>query len=188
MPRIITGTAGGIRLVTNQHEQMRPTTDRFKEAVFSGLQGKQQYGRLNSFLDLFSGCGQIGLEAKSRGIEDVVLVEQNRQAIRTIKENIKKTKLDVELMPFSAERAIRQLSNANREFDIIYFDPPWRELNELWWAEEFNIYDILHDDGQVLIEHSRKLEPQFNKKLWTVVKHRNYGQNTLLVLEPNKEA
>lgn len=187
MPRIITGKAGGIQLETNQHEQMRPTTDRFKEAVFSGLLSKFEYGNLRSFLDLFAGCGQIGLEAKSRGVERVVLVEQNRQAINTIKQNINKTKLNVELLPYSSERALRQLSNTNQEFDIIYFDPPWSSLNKLWQQSEFEIYDILSDDGQVLIEHSRKIDPQFNNKLWSINKHKNYGQNTLLVLVPNKE-
>lgn len=183
MPRIITGTARGIHLETNQHELMRPTTDRLKEAVFSSLQGKMASGNLNSFLDLFAGCGQIGLEAKSRGVENVVLVEQNRQAVSTIKKNISKTGLNVQLLPYNVKRALRKLSNEDRQFDIIYFDPPWQELNELWWEEEFNIYDVLHDDGLVMIEHAKKIVPAVNPQLWSVVKHKNYGQNTLLVLE-----
>lgn len=183
MPRIITGTAGGIHLVTNQHELMRPTTDRLKEAVFSSLQGKLESGSLNNFLDLFSGCGQIGLEAKSRGVENVVLVEQNKQAVNTIRKNMEKTGLIVKLLPFNVKRALRQLSNQDRQFDIIYFDPPWRELNDFWWEEEFKIHDLLEDDGLVMIEHSKKIEPLINPQLWSVVKHKNYGQNTLLVLE-----
>ncbi|HHU53380.1 MAG TPA: 16S rRNA (guanine(966)-N(2))-methyltransferase RsmD [Clostridiaceae bacterium] len=183
MPRIITGTARGIHLVTNQHELMRPTTDRFKEAVFSGLQGKMESGRLNSFLDLFAGCGQIGLEAKSRGVENVVLVEQNKQAINTINKNIAKTGLTVKLLPFNVKRALRQLSNEVRQFDIIYLDPPWPEMQDYWREEEFKLYDLLEDDGLVMIEHAKKIAPIINPQLWSVVKHKNYGQNTLLVLE-----
>ncbi|HZJ68942.1 MAG TPA: 16S rRNA (guanine(966)-N(2))-methyltransferase RsmD [Candidatus Eisenbacteria bacterium] len=182
MPRIITGQAGGIQLETNEHPQMRPTTDRLKEAVFSSLHGKRVYGGLNSFLDLFAGCGQIGLEAKSRNVKKVVLVEQNRQAIQTIRKNIKLTKLDVKLLAMNAEQALRQLSNNKEQFDIIYFDPPWSELNTLWAKFDQYIFNLLNDDGQVMIEHSRRIEPEFDKNLWTVLKHRNYGMNSLLVL------
>lgn len=187
MPRIIAGEAGGIPLETNQHDQMRPTTEKLKEAVFSSLHGKKAYGCLNSFLDLFSGCGQMGLEAKSRGVKNVVLVEQSRYAIQTIRKNTEKTKLDIKLLPINVRRAISQLNKNKESFDVIYFDPPWSELNDLWADLEENIYLLLNDDGQVMIEHSRRLTPVFNKNLWTILKHRNYGMNSLLVLAIKEE-
>ena len=62
--RVITGSAKGRRLITLEGEDVRPTTSKIKEAVFSAIQFEIE-GR--SFLDLFAGSGQMGIEALSRG-------------------------------------------------------------------------------------------------------------------------
>ena len=62
--RVITGSARGKRLRTLEGNDVRPTTDRVKEAVFSVLQFRIEGRR---FLDLFAGSGQMGIEAISRG-------------------------------------------------------------------------------------------------------------------------
>ena len=90
MMRIITGKAKGIRLKTLEGDATRPTSERVKEAVFSMLMGDIE-GR--EILDLFSGSGQMGLEALSRGASHAVLVDNSYHAINIIKENVEKTKL-----------------------------------------------------------------------------------------------
>ena len=73
MMRIITGTARGVRLNTLEGTETRPTAERVKEAVFSMLQFDIE-GRC--VLDLFSGSGQMALEALSRGADEAILVDR----------------------------------------------------------------------------------------------------------------
>ncbi len=87
MTRIIAGTYGGRRLATPTGPDTRPTADRVREAMFSGLDATHVlYGR--RFLDLYAGSGAVGLEAASRGAEHVLLVESDPKAVRVIRENI----------------------------------------------------------------------------------------------------
>ena len=62
--RVITGLARGRKLVTLEGEDVRPTTDMVKEAIFSVIQFDIEGSVV---LDLFSGSGQLGIEALSRG-------------------------------------------------------------------------------------------------------------------------
>ncbi|HKE65336.1 MAG TPA: RsmD family RNA methyltransferase [Micromonosporaceae bacterium] len=87
MTRIIAGTYGGRRLATPIGEDTRPTADRVREAMFSGLDAAHVlYGR--RFLDLYAGSGAVGLEAASRGADHVLLVESDPRAVRVIRDNV----------------------------------------------------------------------------------------------------
>ena len=82
--RIITGRAKGIKLLTLEGLETRPTAERTKEAVFSMIQGDIE-GR--EVLDMFSGSGQMGLEALSRGASSAVMLDRSPAAIKIITEN-----------------------------------------------------------------------------------------------------
>ena len=90
MMRVITGRARGIKLVTLEGEMTRPTSERAKEAIFSMIQFDLEGRRV---LDLFAGSGQMGIEALSRGAAQAVMVDQSKDAIAIIKQNVEKTKL-----------------------------------------------------------------------------------------------
>ena len=89
--RIIAGTCRSLRLKTPKGLNTRPTTDRIKETLFNILQPQLGNAR---FLDLYSGSGGIGLEALSRGAKEAVFVENNKEAISCIEENIRFTKMN----------------------------------------------------------------------------------------------
>ena len=89
--RIITGTARGVNLVTLEGEEItRPTTQRTKEGIFSAIQFELTNRRV---LELFSGCGQMALEALSRGAQSAVMIDESAEAVEIIKTNAKKTGL-----------------------------------------------------------------------------------------------
>ena len=67
--RVITGTARGTKLKTPEGMLTRPTTDRVKEALFNIIQSRIPG---STVLDAFAGTGNLGLEAWSRGAEQVV--------------------------------------------------------------------------------------------------------------------
>lgn len=77
--RVITGSARGRRLETLEGEDVRPTTDRIKEAVFSIIQFETE-GR--NFLDLFAGSGQMGIEALSRGAKSASFVDNAKNRLK----------------------------------------------------------------------------------------------------------
>ena len=91
MMRIITGRAKGIKLDTLKGDNTRPTSERAKEAVFSMLQFDIE-GRV--VLDLFSGSGQMGLEALSRGASRAYLIDRGKGACDIIKKNVEKSRLN----------------------------------------------------------------------------------------------
>ena len=120
--RIITGKAKGIRLNTLEGEMTRPTSERVKEAVFSMIQFDIE-GR--SVLDLFSGSGQMALEALSRGASSAILVDKSKAAIDIIKSNVQKTKLDNLCTIYQADYLDFLKRNGGKKFDIIFLDPPY---------------------------------------------------------------
>ena len=88
--RIITGSARGRRLLTLEGEDVRPTTERVKEALFSILQFQIEGRRV---LDLFAGSGQLGLEALSRGAREAVFVDAGKEPISIVEKNLANTGL-----------------------------------------------------------------------------------------------
>lgn len=125
--RIITGSARNVTLETLEGEATRPTAERVKEAVFSALQFEMENSH---FLDLFSGSGQMGLEAVSRGAALAVMVDASPDAINIIKANARKTKLfdRCRIVNYKYQDYLKGFSkNGDRPFDFIYIDPPFTE-------------------------------------------------------------
>ena len=90
--KVITGYARGRNLATLPGADVtRPTTQSTKEALFSSIQFEIEGKRV---LDLFAGCGQLGIEALSRGASHCTFVESNRQAYNTVESNIKLCKME----------------------------------------------------------------------------------------------
>src|SRR4051795_8937944 len=83
--RVIAGSYGGRILKAPRGDRTRPTSDRVREALFSILGDRVQDARV---LDLFAGSGALGLEALSRGAEDVTFVDDAAAAVRSVKANL----------------------------------------------------------------------------------------------------
>ena len=120
--RIITGSARGVNLITLDGEATRPTAARTKEAVFSMIQFDIE-GR--KVLDLFSGSGQLALEALSRGATEAVMCDSSREAVAIMKKNAEKTRLapKCRINLCDASAMIGRLGE--EKFDIVFLDPPY---------------------------------------------------------------
>ena len=123
----------------------RPTKDMVKEALFSSIQIYED----TSFLDLFSGSGSIGLEAISRGSNDVIFNDSNIKAYRIIKENLEH--LDLKNDVYNLDYA-DLLNRINKSFDYIYCDPPYRFNNyeDLFYLVSKN--KLLNKKGIMILE------------------------------------
>lgn len=119
--RVITGEARGRKLITLEGSDVRPTTDKVKEAIFSAIQFDIM-GR--KFLDLFAGSGQMGIEALSRGAESAVFVDSSRKAVEVVRKNLNNTGF------YDRAKVLHTdcksfLDMNTEEFDIVYLDPPF---------------------------------------------------------------
>lgn len=121
--RVIAGSARSLILKSLPGMDTRPTTDKYKETLFNVL---STYIADCSFLDLFSGTGNIGIEALSRGAKEAILVEHNKKACAVIRENLKHTHLEenARLMDTDVFYALALLEKHD-PFDIIFMDPPY---------------------------------------------------------------
>ena len=119
--RVITGTARGMVLRTLEGDNVRPTTDKVKEAVFSAIQFEIEGRRV---LDLFAGSGQLGIEALSRGAESCTFVDADKNAVKIVKSNLEKTKLDSNATVVQTD-SLAFLGMTDKVFDIAFVDPPY---------------------------------------------------------------
>lgn len=148
--RVIAGSARGRRLVTPRDSTVRPTADRVREALFSILISR--LGNLAQFrvLDLFAGTGAMGIEALSRGAESAVFVDTQRSSIGLVERNLELTGLSAKgrTVLMDARQALSTLARQGARFDVVFCDPPYRDL-EL----RDQVLDLLGAGG-LLAEHA----------------------------------
>lgn len=150
--RIITGNARGTKLQTLSGEDTRPTTEVVKEGIFSAIQF-DIYER--NVLDLFGGCGQLALEALSRGAERAVIIDSSRDAANIIKTNAKNTKMFSKCLISCMDWKAYVKSVAGKEkFSLIFLDPPYKDgmLDQVLK----NVFEanIVSDDAIIVCESS----------------------------------
>ena len=174
--RIIAGTARSMPLKTLPGLGTRPTTDKIKETLFNMISFDVPGAR---FLDLFSGSGAIGLEALSRGAKETVFVENSRQALSVIKDNIEFTGLcsvDCALC-MDAIKAIDYLGG-KEPFDIIFADPPYDNGWEDKLIEKLSNSSICDEYTTVIIEASAPTDFSFAEDYgFEIKKVKNYKNN-----------
>ena len=149
--RVITGSARGAKLKTLEGLATRPTSDRVKEAIFNIIQFDIQGRRV---LDLFGGSGQLAIEALSRGADYAVIVDQSAEAVKVIKDNLKKTKFDQQASVFQMDY-LRYLSTAREKFDLIFLDPPYAEKSLENALQKISEIDLLSEGGIIICERPK---------------------------------
>lgn len=123
--RIISGRFGGRRLTSFKADHIRPTTDRIKEVIFNKLQSDIDGARV---LDLFSGTGNLSLEALSRGASFVDSVEKHPRSVDIIKKNMQLLGISKEEMCISKKDVFSFLKQPfTQGYDVILIDPPFTE-------------------------------------------------------------
>jgi len=153
--RVISGKAKGIKLKALKGMDTRPTSDKVKGSIFNIL---APYVEDSKVLDLFSGTGNLGIEAVSRGASYAHLIEKNRKCHDIIMENVNKTKLKdrIKLIITDALSALKSFSRRDEKFDLIFMDPPYLKGFILPCLEAINELDLLNIDGIIVVEHDIK--------------------------------
>jgi 16S rRNA (guanine(966)-N(2))-methyltransferase RsmD len=167
--RIITGRYKGRHFDIPRTFKARPTTDFAKENIFNVLTQYVDFDGATA-LDLFSGTGSISLELLSRGCQQVVSVEMDRDHHRFIQECLKKLQTDT-CIPIRGD-VFRFLKSCKKQYDMIFADPPYA-LKELTTLPDI-IFDkqLLKEDGIFVLEHGK--DHDFSKHPY-FKEHRQYG-------------
>lgn len=145
--RVITGSARGRRLKELAGLETRPTTAKVKESIFSILQFDLEGRRV---LDLFAGTGQLGIEALSRGAKQCVFIDQRRDAVKLIEENLALCRLQDNAVVRCGD-GLAYLKSGEK-FDIVLLDPPYGSGLLEKALEDIARFDICREYGIIVAE------------------------------------
>lgn len=183
MTRIIAGAAGGRRLAVPAGRSTRPTSDRAREGLFSGVLAMLGTLEGAAVLDLYAGSGAVGLEALSRGATDVVLIESDDTAAQVIRRNIEAVGLPgARLVRDRVARALRRGPPApGLPRALVFADPPYSaaddEISEVLAA--LAEHGWLASDALVIIERDARSGPPPWPVGYTHDRSRRYGETVL---------
>jgi 16S rRNA (guanine(966)-N(2))-methyltransferase RsmD len=177
MLRVIAGKAKGRRLKLVPGDSTRPIMDRVKEALFSIIQNELAE---STWLDLFAGTGSVGIEALSRGAQQVTFVDNNRNALQTIRANLTMTGFEAQAQVHAGD-AHKFLQSTQQVYDFIYIAPPqYKGL----WLTALQLCDarptLLKPNGQVVVQIDPKEQVETMLSRLGLADARKYGQTRLL--------
>lgn len=162
--RIIGGSWRGRKLSFPAIDGLRPTGDRVRETLFNWLAPEIQGARC---LDVFAGSGALGVEALSRGAEEVLMLERDVKAAAQLRMNLEMLGAENGKVILGDALHFLQQGNANEAYHIIFIDPPFQL--ELWQRviDVLEVGNWLADDATIYIESSREAvyQPPINWQL-----------------------
>ncbi|MDR2504770.1 MAG: 16S rRNA (guanine(966)-N(2))-methyltransferase RsmD [Oscillospiraceae bacterium] len=182
MIRIIGGQCKGRAIDTLDGDATRPTRAIVREALFGIL---TPYIAGSRVLDLFAGSGALGLEALSRGADEVWLVDSNPRAVKIIEKNAAALGLSdrAHVMGCSYEIAVTGMVTSGKLFDIILLDPPYKMENQ------GNILSaaakLASRDAVLVLERAKNIPICGGDSTWTLARERGYGDTVLSVYRLN---
>jgi 16S rRNA (guanine966-N2)-methyltransferase len=176
--RVIAGSAKGTRLAPVP-SGTRPLSDRAREGLFSSLEDAVQGARV---LDLYAGTGSVGIEALSRGAESALFVDSAPSAVKTIHDNLARTKLAKRAM-VRRQEARRAIRSKLGQFDLVFLDPPYRlpgpDLDGL--LAEIAGQGVLSAGAGIILTRSAKSYTPVIPVNWQLERRLPYGDTLILV-------
>ena len=173
--RIIAGFYKGRRLYTPNDRNIRPTTDKVKEAIFSMIAPNIEDAVA---VDLFAGTGNLGLEALSRGAAHCYFGDNSRESINLIKQNIVYCNASNVSTIYAGDYA-KVLEKIKQKADVIFLDPPYREGLMLDCLSKITELDLLAEDGIIIAEHGAKED--LPEKIYGLVKQKEKKYGTITI-------
>jgi len=174
--RVISGKYKGRRLKSFNADHIRPTMDRVKESLFNIIQADLPDALV---LDLFSGTGSLGIEALSRGAQEVCFVESHPTSIRIIRDNLKSLGIEDDYKIFTQDvfKFLQGTSPIN--YQIVFIDPPFTKA----WAhrvmEAVSECKFLASRALIAIEAAKQERIDDNYPGLELLDRRQFGDKSL---------
>ncbi|MBF0195391.1 MAG: 16S rRNA (guanine(966)-N(2))-methyltransferase RsmD [Magnetococcales bacterium] len=186
MVKISAGSCKGRTLVTGSNQRIRPTTGRVKEALFSMLAPRINKAKV---LDLFSGSGNLGLEALSRGAESAFFIDNHRESISLIHENIKRCgftsnstvlsgSATQEKLYKTIDKQLNKKECKNRGFNLVFLDPPYGKGMAQTAINHLIASSLLLADGVIVTEEANNVMVSLPID-WTLWQSRGYSETRI---------
>lgn len=176
--RVTGGNARGQVLKVPRNKEIRPTTDRTREAVFSIL--SSLIGSWKRCLDLYAGTGALGIEALSRGANWVDFVEKDHRTCDIIKDNLKR-------LDFSNSSHVychdvkRALPILKETYDIVFMDPPYADKTIEDTIDQIAESDIIKKNTVLIVSHSSRVPLKEEYRGLKMIKERRYGDTSVSI-------
>ena len=178
--KIISGIYKGRNIDGYTIDGTRPTMERVKESLFATI---QNYFEDSVVLDLFSGSGNLGIEALSQGAKYAYLCDYNSKSIKTINKNIETIGIkNSKVLLMDYKKALKYFDDNNIKFDIIFLDPPYQTDYIEKSLELIKEYNLLNDNGIVVCESDSINKIVYNNK-YTCLKEKKYGDKVVVILK-----
>jgi 16S rRNA (guanine966-N2)-methyltransferase len=180
MIRIISGKHKNRLIPTPKGAKYRPSTGKFREAIFSILTAPPNLLSNSNVLDLFSGTGSFGFEALSRGTKSVTFVDINQHYLEYTKQFASLIG-ELDNTRFLCLNALH-LPKAINQYDIVFMDPPYHQDFPTKTINALLINGWLKSRSLVIIELGKKEMISFPSQ-FTITMERVYGNSKLVILQ-----
>lgn len=178
--KVVAGNLRGLKLDSSKNDSLRPTKDRVKESLFDII----NFDIFNkTFLDLFGGTGQIGIEAFSRGAARVIIVEFQKNNVNLIRKNVSKIKNGHHIQIINMD-ALDFLRNNTTPIDIAFLDPPYSNVNLLQKSLEMST-EFINSNGILISETLSSQNIQNSVGNFSLKKRYMYGNISLNLYKSN---
>ncbi|WP_032121777.1 16S rRNA (guanine(966)-N(2))-methyltransferase RsmD [Clostridium amazonitimonense] len=176
--RIIAGLAKGRKLLSPMNMETRPTLDRIKEAMFNIIQLRVPDA---TALDVFAGTGSLGLEAVSRGAKECYLIDKSPITFPLLKQNIENLKFQdkAHCLNMDSYEALKMLGKSEKQFDIIFIDPPYMKDMIPKAVELIHGNKLLKKDGLIVTKIDTQEDIHTGNGFIELIDHRKYGNTTV---------
>jgi 16S rRNA (guanine966-N2)-methyltransferase len=182
--RIIGGNLKGSTLNIPKDKGTRPLKDLARESIFNLLiHSKKISCKLEkaNVLDLYAGTGSFGLECLSRKAQKVFFVEKSKNAIQILEKNIKKLNLKKKIKIFfnDAFKIFEEQDLLKIKFDIIFCDPPFKDLNINKVLGLIYNKDLLNEKGIIILHRNKTIKEKLPIN-FKIIEERNYGISKII--------
>jgi len=185
--RIIGGDYRSKKLFLPKNHKTRPLRDLVKESIFNLIDHSKKINinlKNSLVLDLFSGSGSFGIECLSRKAKKVMFLENNQEALEILEKNLKLLK-DISSYKIIKDDFFEYFDLKRKvqfKFDIIFIDPPYKELRINKIIDIIKKQEILNKNGVIVIHRHKKDNIKLTDKI-NIVENRNYGISNIFFIK-----
>ena len=183
--RIISGKFRGLKLHSPKNIEIRPTSDRLRESLFSIINSnKYDVNIINAnVIDICTGTGALGIEALSRGAKNLYLIDNEQNSLDIVKTNLSKIKsYDIESSVYIRKAdAKKPFKNINLIFNIVLIDPPYNSSIIQQCLPLLKEYNLIDKNSLIFAETSK--QETISVENFKVLDTKFYGKSKLTIMK-----
>ena len=176
--RVISGLYKGRNIDGFDIDGTRPTQDRVKESVFGSIQNHLEGSVV---LDLFSGSGNLGIEALSNYAKECYFVDNNKEAIKVINNNLSKMEVKSNVLNKDFKDALDYFNDNNIKFDLVFLDPPYKDDYIDYSIDYLLNNNLLNDKSVIVAEFENNIKTDYENL--KILKEKKFGYKKIVIFK-----